>query len=344
MCIKDMTILSALKVMDKWGFRILVLIDNDEKLVGTITDGDVRRWILKNGDFNNSVYSIVNKSPIFLYEKYKNKAQKILKEKSISAIPIINNRQEVKDIIFLQQSINEDLKKENIDAAVIINAGGLGSRLAPLTNIIPKPLIPIGDNTIIGRIMDKFNKFGVSDFNIIINYKKEMIKSYFKESDTPYNLSFVEEATPLGTIGGVGKLKDKFESPIFISNCDVLVDGDYSDMLDFHKNSLNKITIISFVKQNLLQYGVIELNKDGEVIEIKEKPEINFLANSGFYIFDPDVLDDIPNETYYHATDLINDYIKRDKKVGIYPISEDKWLDMGEFSELDNMLVKLNLK
>lgn len=344
MCIKDMTILASLKVMDKWGFRILVLVDDDEKLVGTITDGDVRRWILKNGDFNDSVYNVANKFPIFLYEKQKNKAQYILKEKSISAIPIINNKREIKDIIFFQASANEDLKKENINVSVVINAGGLGSRLAPITNIIPKPLIPIGDNTILGRIMDKFNKFGIENFNIIINYKKEMIKAYFKESDTQYNLNFVEETTPLGTIGGVGKLKNKFNTPIFVSNCDVLIDGDYSDMLDFHKNNSNKITIISFVKQNLLPYGVIELNKNGDVTEIKEKPEINFLANSGFYIFDPDVLDDIPNDIYYHATDLINDYIKRNKKVGIYPISEDKWLDMGDFSELDNMLVKLNLK
>ena len=138
-------------------------------------------------------------------------------------------------------------------------------------------------------------------------------------------------------------LKEKLQSTFFVSNCDILIDADYSKILDYHKKNENLITMVTSLKNYVIPYGVIELNNEGNIKEMKEKPEYDYLVNTGAYILEPEVLNDIPENEFFHITDLINKYIKNGKKVGTYPITENAWLDMGEFKEMERMRKELNI-
>lgn len=340
---KELTIKDSILKLDETAKKILLVVEGKE-LLGIVTDGDIRRWILKNGDLNEQVTMIMNISPKFIYESEANHAKEILKEKMIEAIPVINDKKEVVDIIFWNDRFNSQFQQNKLENPVVIMAGGKGTRLAPYTNIIPKPLIPIGDTPIVERIINRFQEYGCNNYYMTVNYKKEMIKSYFDDKDKNYSIDYIEEDTPLGTAGSLHLLKGKLTTSFFVSNCDILIEGNYSDMMKFHKESGNKITLISSLKHYTIPYGVIALNNEGNVTKMMEKPEYDYLVNTGMYILEPECLEDIPNQTFFHITDLINHYISKDKKIGVYPVSENSWLDMGEFKEMEKMIDKLGVR
>lgn len=342
---RDLTIREAIKKLDSTAKKILIVTDKEGKLEGTITDGDIRRWILKNGDLSEESSIIMSKDPIYLYEKDIKKLEKIFNDSRVEAIPILDNSKIVKDIVFWHENINLKKNKLNkdMDIPVVIMAGGKGSRLKPYTNILPKPLIPIGEVPIIERIMNKFEVFGFNEFIFTVNYKKDMIKSYFKDSEKNYNIQYIVEDKPLGTAGSLYMLKNKIKGTFILSNCDILIDADYLDILEEHKKNNNKMTIVTSLKNYKIPYGVIETTDLGEFKNILEKPEFDFLVNTGMYILEDTVLNDIPEDQFYHITDLISLYIEKEEKIGVYPISESKWLDMGEFKEMENMIEKLGV-
>lgn len=337
---EDMIIRDALKKLDSTGYRILLII-KDNKLAGVITDGDIRRWIIKNGNLNDNVNKIMNTSPKFVLDRDLVDIKKALREKMVDALPVVNNNLEVVDVIFWNDNFDSKKFRKKINNPVVIMAGGKGSRLEPYTKILPKPLIPIGDITIVERIIGKFHDYGCCDFTLTINYKKNMIKAYFTEIDRDYNINFVEEDSPLGTAGSLSLLCDNLKDTFFVSNCDILIDGNYSEMLNYHKVNKNKITLITSLKHFKLPYGVIDLNVGGSIAKITEKPEFDYLINTGMYILEPDVLQDIPKDTFFHITDLIELYLANGTKIGAYPVGDKDWLDMGEFKEMENMIEKL---
>ncbi|MCT4619051.1 MAG: nucleotidyltransferase family protein [Marinisporobacter sp.] len=341
---ENITIKEALKKLDKTAKKIL-LITEGNKLKGVITDGDIRRWILKNGDLCEKVSVIMNNNPMYLIKGNEYKAKQIMKEKLIEAIPVINGRKEVIDIKFWNDSFKEKLNHYNkIENPVVIMAGGKGTRLYPFTKILPKPLIPIGDVPIIERITNRFREYGCNQFYFTVNHKKNMIKAYFNELEKDYQVNYVEEEKPLGTGGSLHLLKDKINDTFFVSNCDILIEGNYSDMLKYHKDNKNKVTMITSLKYNTIPYGVIKLAENGTVKNIVEKPEYDFLVNTGMYILERETLEDIPENEFYHITDLINYYIQKGEKVGTYPVSDKSWLDMGQLEEMQNMVESLGLK
>lgn len=340
---EDVTVKEAIKKLDKTAKKIL-LVTNENELKGIITDGDIRRWILKNGDMEESVDLLMNKSPISIHENERHHAKKILIEKMIEAIPVINSKNEVIDIVFWNDNFKKKLNYyTELVNPVVIMAGGKGARLEPYTSIIPKPLIPIGDEAIAERIINRFLEYGCNQFYMTINYKKNMIKAYFNELDKPYQLNYIEEDKALGTAGSLSLLKDELKDTFFVSNCDILIDGNYSDMLKYHKEKGNKITIISSFKNYAIPYGVIEISDSSDVVRMREKPEYNFLVNTGMYILEPEVIKDVPEDTFFHITELINNYIKMGEKVGVYPVGDEAWLDMGQLKEMENMLSKLSV-
>lgn len=342
-CTQNTTIKSALKTIDEAFRKVLFIVDDSNVLKGALTDGDVRRWILKNGSLDESIYKIMNASPVFVYENERASAVNLMKRKQVDAVPVLNNEKQVVDILFMHDFINDGkpIEKSPLDAKVIINAGGEGARLNPVTLVIPKPLVPVGGVTILERIIERFREYHISELTVIINYKKELIKAYFSEIKADYKINFIDETKPLGTIGGLSRLEASPDKSVFFSNCDILIEADYNDILSFHKESGNKITVVASVKNTRLQYGVIDVDKTGRVTEIREKPEYDFLANTGLYVLEPEVLRDIPQNEFYHATDLINNSIKGGSKVGVYPVGEDCWLDMGQFGELGVMAERL---
>ncbi|MDR7857542.1 nucleotidyltransferase family protein [Tissierella sp.] len=339
---ENLPIKDALKKLDETAKKILLVVENN-KLIGVLTDGDIRRWILKNGNLNEPVSLIMIKTPKYIFEEDMINAKEVLKEYSIEAVPVLNKEREVIDIIFWNDKINKKSKFNKMNNQVVIMAGGKGTRLDPYTKVLPKPLIPIGDIPIVERIINRFNEYGCNDFFMAVNYKKNMIKAYFNEIEKMYSIEYIEEDKPLGTAGSLYLLRDKIKDTFFLSNCDILIEGNYSDMLKYHKEHKAKITLITSLKHYTIPYGVIQINGDSDVKKMIEKPEYDFLVNTGMYILEPEVLNDIPENTFYHITDIINEYIDKGEKIGIYPVSEGSWLDMGQLKEMDIMIERLGL-
>lgn len=344
LCInRNISIRDAIKKLDDTGIRIL-LVTEGERLEGVVTDGDIRRWILKKGDLECCVSEVMNTNPVCVIYTNRKLAKKIMQERCMHAIPLINEKREVVDLLFWNEEFSNNLNiYGNIDLPVVIMAGGKGTRLHPYTKILPKPLIPIGDIPIIERIINKFRDHGCRKFYLTVNYKKNMIKAYFNEIKKEYEVLYVEEEIPLGTAGSLYLLKDTINTTFFLSNCDILIDANYAEILKYHKENNNKITVITSLKNYVIPYGVINLGDEGKIGTIEEKPEYNFLVNTGMYVLEPDVLDDIPKNEFFHITQLIDKYLKQGKNVGTYPVTDNAWLDMGEIKEMERMIERLGL-
>ncbi|MBU3090462.1 NTP transferase domain-containing protein, partial [Clostridium gasigenes] len=253
---------------------------------------------------------------------------------------------EIKSIIFWDdvELEEENQEKTILNTPVVIMAGGLGTRLYPYTKILPKPLIPIGDIPIVERIINKFRTYGCSDYYLAVNYRKNMIKSYFGDIEKNYNISYLEEDKPLGTGGSLYLLKGKINRTFFVSNCDILIDGDYAAMYEYHKEKKNLITMICAVKNITIPYGVINLTDGGEINNMTEKPEYSFLTNTGVYIIEPEVLDLIEDDTFIHLPDIASKCMELGMRVGVYPITERAWMDMGQLDEMQEMINRLEGK
>ena len=223
----------------------------------------------------------------------------------------------------------------------MINAGGKGTRLDPYTRVLPKPLIPVGDLPIIEHIMQNFQEYGCDEFSMIVNYKKELIKTYFKESDNQYQIEWFDEEKPLGTGGGLSLLKKHIDKTFFFTSCDTLLLADYESILRFHKDNQNTITMICAWKNITLPYGIVEMGSNGIIEKMQEKPEMSFLTNTSIYIVEPDVIEDIPEEVSMTFPEIIQVEIEKGCKAAAYPVSESEWLDMGQLSELEKMRERL---
>lgn len=337
----DSSVIQAMEKIDKNSIGTVYVVSS-EVMIGVITDGDIRRFILEKGDINSNVLEIANKNFQFSYESDYKIAKKIMDEHKIRSIPILNLNHEIKGIYCNDKYIVNE--KEKLNIPVVIMAGGKGTRLYPYTQILPKPLIPIGDKTITEHIMKRFMDYGCNQFTMIVNYKKHFIKSYFDDNENKINVNFVEETEFLGTGGGLKLLDEKINSTFFMTNCDILIEEDYSKILQFHKENNNIVTMVCAVKHMVIPYGTVEVSEEGEALGLKEKPELSFITNTGFYLLEKEFVDMIPENTFIHITDVIQECINVGKKVGVYKISEDKWLDMGQLEELERMKEKLNVK
>lgn len=336
----DITVVEAMAQIDKNARGILFIVDDKRKLVGSLTDGDIRRWIIRTGNINAKVRDVMNPNPKYLFESTQAEGFGFMKENSINAVPIVNVEIELIDIVTLDE---RDFDKEDgedthlADVPVVIMAGGEGTRLRPYTKVLPKPLIPIIDTPILERIINRFTTYGVRKLYLTVNYKKELIKAYFAELKGDYELEYIEEDKPLGTAGSIGLMNKKPDVPIIVSNCDSLILTDYAELYRYHKDSGNVITMVSSLKNITIPYGVLETGENGRVDTIKEKPKLSYLINTGMYVINPEVIDMIPKDELFHMTDLVNKILEKGGRIGTFPISEDSFLDMGEMEEMRRM-------
>lgn len=335
---ENMKVIKVMQVIDKNARGIAFVCENN-KLLAAVTDGDIRRYILRNGDLDAPVREIANYNPVYLTEEDTEDANLYMRKHSITALPVINNEHKIITIHFLYH--HKSVRNININAPVVIMAGGKGTRLYPYTQILPKPLIPIGDKTITEIIMDHFEEYGCRHFDMIVNYKKNLIKSYFIDNDTKRDINFIEEPDYYGTGGGLKLLEGMYSDSFFVTNCDIIIEEDYSKIYDYHKEQKNIITLVCASKNIELPYGTIELNDDGQVIKLVEKPNFSFLTNTGFYILEPGFLEKIPKNTFIHITDVIQSCIDQGERVGVYPVSSHAWMDMGQMDELQKMRERL---
>ena len=338
---KDCSIIDAMKKINDNTRGIVYVCENDI-LCGSITDGDIRRYILNGGSVSNNVISIMNKAPLFCSVVDRSLVQERMLQEHIRSIPVLDNEKRIIDIVFLSEDAEDE--KQQLNIPVVIMAGGKGTRLYPYTQILPKPLIPIGEKTITEHIMSRFEKYGCHHFDMIVNYKKNFIKSYFFDNENPADVDFIDETEFLGTGGGLKLLEGRYQDSFFMTNCDILIEADYAKILEEHKDKKNIITMVCAEKNMVIPYGTVEVSDDGQAVALKEKPSMSFITNTGFYVIEPEFLSMIPENTFIHITDIIHKCIDTGKRVGVYKISEDKWLDMGQMEEMEKMRQKLNIK
>lgn len=329
------TVLQSLKKMDETKVKMLFVYEG-EHFVSILTIGDIQRAIIKGVDMNQAVMSIIdlNKkfaSPADTRESIREKMMALRAE----CMPVVDEEGNLIDVYFWKEMFkhSEAQKREKIDLPVVIMAGGKGTRLKPITNVIPKPLIPIGEKTILEIILDQFKDIGCTKFYLSVNYKSEVIEYYMSHLEQKYDVTFFKEDKPLGTIGSVSLLKGKIDKPFFVSNCDNLIDQDYRDVFDYHKENNNEITIVTSVKSYRIPYGVIETGENGIMKGISEKPEITYMINTGVYILNPELIDEIPQNEFFHITQLIEKVKSRNGRIGCFPVSEKAWTDIGEWDE-----------
>lgn len=320
----------------------VVYVCEKQILCGSITDGDIRRHILNEGSIGDSVTVIMNTTPSYCHVSDKDMVQSKMLQQHIRSMPILDNQNKIVDIIFINEK--EDISKPQLNIPVVIMAGGKGTRLYPYTQILPKPLIPIGEKTITEHIMSRFEEYGCCHFDMIVNYKKHFIKSYFLDNENTTDVEFVEESEFLGTGGGLKLLEGKYQDTFFMTNCDILIEEDYAKILDYHRKNHNIITMVCAEKNMVIPYGTVEVSEEGQALALKEKPKFSFVTNTGFYMIEPEFLGMIPGNTFIHITDVIQKCIDSQKNVGVYKIPEEKWLDMGQMEEMERMRQKLNIK
>lgn len=333
---QSITIREAMKHLDQTA-RKIVFISEDGILLGTLTDGDVRRHLLHGGGLDDLAITAANRKPKTAGSRAE--AVELLRAGEYPAIPVVGRDRALLDIVFLAPEPEPSLPK--LGLPVVIMAGGKGTRLDPYTRILPKPLIPVGDYPIIEHIMRQFEGYGCSNFHVIVNYKKQLIKAYFNESSQHYDVAWHDEDRPLGTGGGLYLLRGAVKETFFLTNCDILLRSDYADMLKFHREHGNVITMIGAYKTLTIPYGVVDIGDNGAIEAMREKPELSFLTNTGMYLVESQVLEDIPNNTPIGFPEIIERQRQRGNKVAVYPVGEEEWMDMGQLTELEDMRRRL---
>ena len=329
------SLIDAMKRMDEIKVKMLFVF-RGEHFEGIITIGDIQRAIIKNVDLGDPVSKIVDKNKKYAKpHEDRIHVRSKMTELRAECMPVVDDKGELVDVYFWDDFFkhSELQHREKIDLPVVVMAGGKGTRLKPLTNVIPKPLVPVGDKTILEVIMDQFEAIGCHKFYMSVNYKADMMKYYLNQLDHQYDIEFFMEEKPLGTIGSVSLLKGKINTPFFVSNCDSINEQDYRDVYDYHVNNKNDMTIVTMVKSFKIPYGVIETGADGLMIDLKEKPEHTYMVNSGVYILNPELIEEIPVGQFFHITHLMEKVKARGGRVGCFPVSEESWHDMGEWPE-----------
>lgn len=341
----ETTLFNALNLMDQIERKLLLVLE-DNKFVSLISIGDIQRSILKKISLDTPVKHVFRNDILVakINDDKKLILQKMKKER-IEFMPVVDEDSNLVDVLFWEDYFENKKITSGIKLGlpVVIMAGGEGTRLRPLTNIIPKPLIPIDDKTIVEDIMDKFIDVGCNDFTFSVNYKAEKIKDYFdKLPNKNFTVDYIQEDKPLGTAGSLYLLKNKLNSTFFVSNCDILVDVNLADLLKYHKENNNVITVVSVMKNYSIPYGTIETSENGQLVSLNEKPNIVYQINSGLYILEPKIFEYLPENKFMHITDLILKLRENNLNVGVFPVSEGSWVDMGNWDEYLKIIKKDN--
>ena len=331
------TIRSCLKKLNATGKRCLIVVNENKKLLGTLTDGDCRRAFLNSANLDSIIKKYYNKKPIYEISNYNILlVKRKLKKYKIELLPLVN--QKTKKVVSFTdlEKLNEKKKitrnKKN-NTPVIIMAGGLGSRMKPFTNILPKPLLPIENQTVIEKIINNFIVCGFNNFYISINFKSKIIKSFFDEIvNKDYKITFIEEKKALGTIGSISLLKNKIKGNFFVCNCDTIMEIDFKNLLKFHTDKEDIITLVAHKKNLEIPYGVCEIDKNGKLSSVNEKPKKSFMVNTGLYVLNSKIFSFMQRNKKADMNQMIDKILKKDKeKIAVFPSYENQWFDVGEW-------------
>lgn len=330
------TVKQAMHKLSDLGEKELFVINTQGQLTGALSDGDIRKWILKEGPLDGKVEEVCNKNPRSVGENYDlEEVKRTMLDLKIECMPVIDEQRRVIKVLTWDEVFAGKVERirSKLSTPVVIMAGGKGSRLDPVTRILPKSLIPVGDKPVIEVIMDKFHEYGINNFYISVNYKARMIKSYFDETNGKYHISYIEETKPLGTAGSLKMLENKFRTPFIVTNCDVIIHCDYAQLIHFHQEHANDLTLVVSCRHYVIPYGVCEIEQGGALKNMKEKPEMDLLINTGMYVLDNKILSLIPKGEFYNFNELILKAKGGGCKVGVFPVNEKSWMDVGQWEE-----------
>ncbi|TCO73643.1 nucleotidyltransferase family protein [Marinisporobacter balticus] len=334
LCIRpDVDIGHAMKVMDEEGKAIALVIDGDDRLIGIITDSEVRRAILNGVSLDCLVKSIMNTNFIFITKNYtQTLVRNIFEQKRIKQLPVLDDHMKVMDLIMYHE-INNKPSKENY---AVIMAGGLGTRLRPLTNEIPKPMLKLGAKPILETIIEQLKSYGYTNIVLCLNYKGYMIENYFQDgSSLGVNIKYVKEEKRLGTAGAIRLAEKYLDKSFFVVNGDILTKLNFEQFLNYHQKHENLITIGTRKYEIQVPYGVIELKEKEETVTgLLEKPSLDVFISGGMYCLEPETLECIPKDAYCDITDLINVSLNKKRKIGSFLITE-YWMDIGQMQDYD---------
>lgn len=330
---KNYSVRKTLEIIDSGARGIALLVDKDETLLGTITDGDIRRSILKGVSLENSVENIVHYNPISVKQSMtREEIKDIFIKKAVKDIPIVDDNNKVLDLI----SINDILIPKGKENPVIIMAGGLGTRLKDLTKEVPKPMLKVGHNPILQHIIANFKQYGYNKMLLCVNYKSEIIENYFQDGIAyGVKIEYIKENKRLGTAGGIKLTQDYIDKPFFVINGDIFTNLNVENMMKFHVKNKFDITVGTRKHSFQIPYGVIE-TQNNYIKHIKEKPKIEYLINAGVYCLNPNLINLIPDNEYFEITDLIDICINNGGKVGSYEI-KDYWMDIGRMEDYNKV-------
>ncbi|WP_429821033.1 nucleotidyltransferase family protein [Brevibacillus porteri] len=324
-------ILHTLEIIDKSARQIALVADENDRLLGTVTDGDIRRGLLKGRALQDPISLIMNSFPTVAspYETREN-ILALMKIKKIHQIPIVDEEGKIVHV----EVLNELLRPTKKDNWVVLMAGGLGTRLHPLTHDCPKPLLPVGNKPLLETILQSFIDQGFHRFYISVKYKAEMIQEHFGDgSNWGISIQYLQEKESLGTAGALSLLPEKPSEPFFVMNGDLLTKVNFEQLLDFHKTYQAQATMCVREYDHQIPYGVVRLDQY-RLTSIEEKPTQRFFVNAGIYVLSPDAVEDIPHNQYFDMPSLFDHLVKNQQQTIAFPIRE-YWLDIGRMADFE---------
>ena len=340
----NISIKEALRKIDANRKGALFVCDVDGVLLGALTDGDIRRRILGGGNLADTVDCCYNHDPVFVVEGHYtiDEIKRLMLDKTVAIVPVIDMNRCIIDILSWKDVFQDEaVTFKKIAVPVVIMAGGRGERLGPFTKILPKPLIPVGEKPIIEIIIDKFSQHGVNEVYLTLNYKGEMIKNYLESIEKNYQLRYIWEKDFLGTAGSLGLLPADIGDTFMVSNCDIIVDVNYADLLHFHRHNDNILTVVGAFQNYKIPYGIINFENEGKIKSIQEKPEFDLTVNTGMYVLSHRALTFIPENKPFDMTELVQVLLAVDENVGVYPVSQKSYGDVGQMEEYKKVISQL---
>tara|TARA_B110000008_G_scaffold278511_1_gene322545 strand:- start:343 stop:1389 length:1047 start_codon:yes stop_codon:yes gene_type:complete len=336
---KDNKMKDAIEILNSESLRIVMVVDNHHKLIGTITDGDIRRALLRHLSMDSLLSEFMYKEPtVSLVDENRDNILKKMQDLDLPQIPLVDHNNKVVGL----ETLHHILKNDKYDNPVILMAGGFGKRLKPLTDSIPKPLIRIGTKPILQSILEQFISSGFHNFYISTHYKAEMVREFFGDgSKWNVNINYIHEEHPLGTAGGLGLLpNDIIDLPIILMNGDLLTKIDFKELLSFHIKHNSEATMCVREYDFQVPYGVVKA-KDYRIISIEEKPKYSFFINAGIYVLNPSMMKDLDGKIYEDMPNLIERKINNSGQINMFPVYE-YWLDIGHLNQLDQAQQDIN--
>jgi len=325
------TIKEAMVAIDSGAMKIAVVVNDTMHLVGVLTDGDIRRGLLEGMDLNSSIESIMQINPMVC--SVNDTKEDILSKtlgKKIYHLPILDKDKRVIGI----EDIDSLLKVKERSNRVVLMVGGLGSRLRPLTNKIPKPMIKVGNRPILETIIKNFKRYGFVNIILSVNYKADIVKEYFGDGSAfGVNIEYIHESKRMGTAGALSLMQTQLHEPFFVMNGDLLTNVNFEHFLNFHLEQDSIATMAVREYEYQIPFGVVN-QENGEITSIVEKPKQYYYVNAGIYILNPDVLKLIPNDEFYDMPTLFDDLLKMNHKPISFPVHE-YWLDIGQVKQLE---------